>query len=85
MARRLFGDKPLPEQNADILSTGLLGTHFSETRIEILSFSFKKMHLKLSSAKKVAISSRRNELRQPTGPPSWYHEDTQCVQYKSIR
>ena len=32
------------------LSIGLLGTNFSEILIGILSFSFKKMHLKLSSA-----------------------------------
>ena len=32
--------------NADLLSIGLLGTTFSEIRIGILSFSFKKMQLK---------------------------------------
>ena len=37
--------------NADLLSIGPLGTNFSEIQqIEILSFSFKKMQLKLSSA-----------------------------------
>ena len=43
--------------NADLLSTGLLGTSFSEIWIGILSFSFKKMHLKMSSAKMAAILS----------------------------
>ena len=37
--------------NARILSIRLLGTNFSEILIEILTFSFKKMHLKMSSAK----------------------------------
>ena len=41
--------------NAGLLSTGLLGTHFKEIRIGILSFSSKKMHLKVSSAKMAAI------------------------------
>ena len=37
--------------NARILLTGPLGTNFSEILIEILIFSFKKMRLKVSSAK----------------------------------
>ena len=37
--------------NAGLLSIGLLGTNFSEIWIEIHILSFKKMHLKLSSAK----------------------------------
>ena len=37
--------------NAGILSIGPLGTSFSEILIEILIFSFKKMHFKVSSAK----------------------------------
>ena len=37
--------------NAGILLIGPLGTNFSEISIEILTFSFKKMHLKVSSAK----------------------------------
>ena len=37
--------------NAGILLTGPLGTNFSEILIEILAFSFKKMRLKVSSAK----------------------------------
>ena len=38
--------------NAGILLIGPLGTNFSEILIEILTFSFKKMHLKVSSAKR---------------------------------
>ena len=37
--------------NAGILLIGLLGTNLSEILIEIDTFSFKKMHLKMSSAK----------------------------------
>ena len=37
--------------NAGILLIGTLGTIFSEILIEILAFSFKKMRLKVSSAK----------------------------------
>ena len=45
------------------MSIELLGTNFSENWIRILPFSFKKMHLKLSSAKVTAILSRGDELR----------------------
>ena len=38
--------------NAGLLLIGPLGTDFSEILIEILTFSFKKMHLKVSSAKR---------------------------------
>ena len=38
--------------NAGILSIGPFGTNFSEILIEILTFSFKKMRLKVSSAKR---------------------------------
>ena len=37
--------------NAGILLIGSLGTNFNEILIEIHTFSFKKMHLKMSSAK----------------------------------
>ena len=37
--------------NAQILLIGPLGTKFCETLIEIYAFSFKKMHLKMSSGK----------------------------------
>ena len=38
--------------NAGILLIGPLGTNFSEILIKILTFSFKKMRLKVSSAKR---------------------------------
>ena len=37
--------------NAGMLSLGHLGTNFSEIVIEILALAFKKMHLKIPSAK----------------------------------
>ena len=37
--------------NAGILLTGPLGTNFSEILMEILAFSFIKIHLKVSSVK----------------------------------
>ena len=45
--------------NAGILLIGPLGTNVSEILIEIYTFSFKKMHLKMSSGKITAILSRR--------------------------
>ena len=44
--------------NAGLLSIGPLGTNFSEILIKIQNFSFKKMHLKMLSAKMAAILSR---------------------------
>ena len=41
----------ITQTNAQLLSIGLLGTNFSEIRILILTFSFKQMCLKTSSAK----------------------------------
>ena len=38
--------------NAGILLIGPLGTNFSEILIKIITFSFKKMYLKMSSAKR---------------------------------
>ena len=37
--------------NADLSSIGLLGTNFSDVWIKIEEFSFKKIHLKMLSAK----------------------------------
>ena len=44
--------------SAGLLSIWLLGANLSEIQIRILSFSFTKMHLKLSSAKVAAILAR---------------------------
>ena len=48
--------------NAALLSIGLMGTYFNEIWIGILSFSFNKMHLKMSSAKMAAILSRGRRI-----------------------
>ena len=45
MAYRMFGAKPL----SVLLSIGPLGTNFSQIVVETQTFSFKKMHLKMSS------------------------------------
>ena len=51
--------------NAGLLSIGLLGSNFNEIWIRILPFSFKKIHLKMSSAKMAAILSRGDEFSKP--------------------
>ena len=49
--------------NVGLLLIGPLGTNFSEIVIEILTFSFKKMRLKVSSAKRRPFCLGRNVLR----------------------
>ena len=44
--------------SADLLSIGPIGTNLREIWIQILTFSFKKIRLKMLSAKMVAILSR---------------------------
>ena len=50
--------------NAGILLIRPLGTNFSEVLVEILIFSFKKMRLKVSSAKRRPFCLGHNELSQ---------------------
>ena len=50
--------------NAGILLIGPLGTNFSEISIGIQIFSFKKMHLKMSSAKWRLFSLGLNEFKR---------------------
>ena len=52
--------------NVGILLIRPLGTNFSEFLVEILIFSFKKMRLKLSSAKWRPFCLGLNELRKHT-------------------
>ena len=52
------------ETNAGISLIGPLGTNFSEILIEILTFSLKKMHLKVSSGKQRPFCLGLNELRK---------------------
>ena len=59
MACGLYGAKPLSKPVLVYCQlNSVKGTNFSEIRNGILSFSFTKMHLKLSSAKMAAILSR---------------------------
>ena len=48
--------------NAAILLIGTIGTNFSEILIEIHQFSFKKMHLKMSSGKQRSFCLSLNVL-----------------------
>ena len=50
--------------NAGILLTGHLGTKFSEILIKIYTFSFKKMHLEMASAKWRLFGLGLNELKR---------------------
>ena len=66
--------------NAGILLIGPLGTNFSEILIEIHTFSFKKMHLKMSSGKWRPFCLVLNVLKtssifnlQWTVPFQWHH------------
>ena len=49
--------------NVGILLIGPLGTNFSEMLIKIYTFSFKKMHLKMSSGKRRPFCLDLNVLR----------------------
>ena len=53
--------------NAGILLIGLLGTNFSEILIEICIFSFRKMHLKMSSGKWLPFCLGLNVLTTNNG------------------
>ena len=57
--------------NAGILSIGPLGTKLSEILIAIDIFSFKKMHLKMSSGKWQPSCLSLNVLRHHIAPPDW--------------
>ena len=50
--------------NARILLIGPLGTNFSDILIEILAFSFKKMRMKVSSAKRRPFCLGLNVLKR---------------------
>ena len=57
--------------NGDLLSIGTLGINFSEILIEILTFSFKKMRLNMSSAKWLPFCSGGDELTNPVPTPEY--------------
>ena len=60
--------------NAGLLLIGPFGTKFSEILIEILTFSFKKMHLKVSSAKRRPFCLGLNVLTEFYKTHSLYME-----------
>ena len=59
--------------NAGILLIGPLGTNFSEILIEIHTFSFKKMHFKLSSGKWRPFCLGLNVLSKKRRAPTAWH------------
>ena len=68
-------DNGLAPTNAGILLIAPLGTNFSEKLIETFTFSFKKMHLRMSSGIRQPFCLGLNVLRQVTIPtwkiPTW--------------
>ena len=71
---------------AGILLIGLIGTNFIEILIEIHTFSFKKMHLNMSSGKWRPFCLGRNVLNlysssvKISAPSYQQRSDTQAVQ-----
>ena len=59
--------------NAGLLLIGPLGTNFSEILIVILTFSFKKMRLKVSSAKRRPFCLGLNVLKEITVYSRWHY------------
>ena len=58
--------------NAGILLIGPLGTNFNEIFIEIHTFSFKKIHLKMSSGKWRPFCLGLNVLNVISAVKSWF-------------
>ena len=58
--------------NSVILLIGLLGTNFSEILIGIQTFSFTKMHLKMSSAKWSPFCLGLNVLKLKVAILAWF-------------
>ena len=75
--------QPIIWTNTGILLTGPSGTNFSEILIAILTFSFKKMCLKVSSAKWQPFCLGLNVLRQASKPANngmyRYHSRCWCI------
>ena len=60
--------QPIIWTNADILLIRHRGTHFNEILFEILIFSFKKMHLNMSSVKWWPFCPGEDELKYVSRP-----------------
>ena len=86
MACRLAGAKPLSEP---MLKYELFGANFCEIFIEIHAFPFKKLHLKMSSAKRWPFCLGLNVLRVLINPFKYFWNtasDTRVlVQFYKIR
>ena len=67
--------------NAGILLIRPFGTYFSEILITIETFSFKKMHLKISSAKWRPFCLGFNVLKLVAIIPGLYENRTQSINY----
>ena len=65
--------------NAGIVLIPTLGTNFSEILGKIHSFSFKKMHLKMSSAKGRLFNLGLNELNKIFWPGFWLASLKPCT------
>ena len=72
--------------SAGILSIGPLGTNFSEILIGIQTFSFKKMHLKMSSVKWRPFCLGLNVLRLTSQAPAciWIISLHECTKTDNI-
>ena len=75
--------------NAGILLIGTLGTNFSETLIEILTFSFKKMRMKVSSANRRpfclglnVLNFRHMRVMASQVAGNWIVSSTACPGYQ---
>ena len=68
--------------NVGLLLIGALGTNFSEILIEILTFSFKKMRLKVSSAKWRPFCLGLNVLNGVTELGHLHHLNRCCRKFK---
>ena len=73
--------------NAGLLLIEPLGTNFSEISIEIQTFSFKKMHLNMSSAKWRPFCLGLNMLTYPKVCVLWWPQQltitSYCIEYCS--
>ena len=77
MAYRLFDNiiKAISLTNAFVLLIVPLGTNCNEIPIKIGKFSFKKMHLKISSDKWQPLFSGEDELRRQKDALLRHHND----------
>ena len=71
--------------NAGILLIGPLGTKFSDILIAIHTFSFKKMHFKLSSAKWQPFRLGLDMLNRPQITRSHPHVYNSIIEYVSTK